>query len=242
MTKDLTVIILAYNEEPNIEAAIESVIMAVKDVVDNYEIIVMNDGSLDRTGELAQAKANKNPKIQVVHNEKNLGYGAAYRKGLALATKTYVTTFSGDNDMSAGSLKDLIAAMGSSDVVCSYYKDQQCRPWARRFISATLVMFINLLFGLRLKYYNGSSITRLKAVRAMNLRSVGMAVNSECLVKLLKSGASYREVGFNFIGRKGGKSTAVSLKSLCQVMMTLCILIDDIYLRRKYSSGKIQTA
>ncbi len=231
MSNDISIIVLAFNEEKNIESAIDNVIQAIKPCVSDYEILVVNDGSRDTTGTLTEAKAKENPKVKVIHNEVNRGYGYSYRRALALASKTYATTFSGDNDMTAESLQNLLAAMGTADVICNYYdpKTNQ-RGLLRKMLSKSFAFFINTLFGLHLKYTNGSCLCLVETLRQLALKSDGLAINTEILVKLLKSGCSYKEVPLDHIGRHSGKSTALTLRSLKMVLRTISILIKDVYL------------
>lgn len=227
--RDVTVVIPAYNEEKNIEAAIDSVVGAVCGVADDYEIIVVNDGSRDRTGDLAEEKAKRNPKINVLHNEENYGYGYAFSRGVREATKSYVTGFPGDNDASSDSLRRMILEIKDEDLLLSYMANTGARPLWRRFVSRAFVIFMNLLFGLRLRYYNGLIISRRHVIQSTPIKSTGLATIAEFIVRALKNGHSYREVAFEHTGRKGGASTALRFSNIKSVVRTILILITDIY-------------
>jgi glycosyltransferase involved in cell wall biosynthesis len=213
--KDISVIIPAYNEEGNIAAAITSVIAAVREMVDDYEIIVVDDGSADATGRLAEQEARDNPRVKVLRNPRNKGFGCAYRHGLAAASKTYVGVFPGDNDMSALSLRDIIREIGAADVITSYMRSGQKRSLFRRCLSGIFVRLMNGLFGLRLKYYNGSFMSKTAL--------------AECLVKLIKAGYSYKEVCFEHKGRAHHCSKALRWKSVWQTGKFMVMLLMDVY-------------
>ncbi len=231
MRKNVSVVIPAYNEEKNIEAAIESVVAAIRDVVDDYEVIVVDDGSVDSTRAIANAKAQSNSKIKVIFHDTNQGYGRALYKGIQSAAKDYISAFPGDNDATAVSLKNLILEMGSADVIISYMYDMKHRSLLRRGISRSFTFFMNCLFGLKLKYYNGIFLFKRTTVQSFTIKSTGLVAIAEYTVRMIKAGCSYKQVPFDHTGRKTGKSTALILKSLKSVLATLWILVDDIYLR-----------
>ncbi|MDO8675215.1 MAG: glycosyltransferase family 2 protein [Candidatus Omnitrophota bacterium] len=225
----VTIIIPAYKEEGNIEAAIDSAVAAAQGAGTDYEIIVVDDGSPDRTGEFARLRAESNPGIRVALNATNEGFGYSFARGVKMASKDYVTVFPGDNDMAMSSLKDLIASRGSSDLVISYMQKTKHRSLFRRAVSRSFVGMMNMLFGLRLQYYNGAFICKTQLLRSIPIKSTGLAALAECLVRLLKKGTPYRTVYFEHAGRRHEQSKAFRFKSIRAVAKTIGILIKDIY-------------
>ena len=229
MNNSVTVVIPAFREEGNIEAAIDNVLRVLQSVTQDYEIIVVDDGSPDKTGDFARLKAQVNPSIRVAHNVTNQGFGYSFARGVKMASKEFITVFPGDNDMSAQSLKDLLEARGSADLVISYMQKNNKRSIFRRMVSGLFVFIMNLLFGLRLKYYNGAFICRASLLKAIPIKSTGLAALAECIVRLLKQGASWKAIYFEHVGRQHEKSKAFNLKSINAVAKTLWILWIDIY-------------
>ena len=225
----VTIIIPAYKEEGNIEAAIDSAVAAARGAGTDYEIIVVDDGSPDRTGEFARLKAQSDPGIRVALNATNEGFGYSFARGVKMASKDYVTVFPGDNDMAMSSLKDLIASRGSADLVISYMQKTEHRSLFRRAVSRSFVGMMNMLFGLRLRYYNGAFICRTELLRSIPIKSTGLAALAECLVRFLKKGTPYRTVYFEHAGRRHEQSKAFRFKSIRAVAKTIGILIKDIY-------------
>ena len=232
----VTIIIPAYKEQGNIEAAIDSAVSAAQGAGTDYEIIVVDDGSPDRTGEFARLKAQSDPGIRVAVNATNEGFGYSFARGVKMASKDYVTVFPGDNDMAAGSLKDLIASRGSADLVISYMQKTDRRSLLRRMVSRSFVGMMNMLFGLRLQYYNGAFICKTQLLRSIPIKSTGLAALAECLVRLLKKGTPYRTVYFEHVGRRHERSKAFHFKSIKGVAKTIGILIKDIYLPTRNSA------
>jgi dolichol-phosphate mannosyltransferase len=232
----VTVIVPAYNEEANIEAALDSIQGALARVAD-WEIIVIDDGSRDRTGEVARLRAKKDPRIRVFTHPVNSGFGTVFQSGLRLASKEYLTIFPGDNDMSGDSLCDIIKARGQADLIISYVGGGHTRSLFRRTVSATYVGILNLLFGLRLRYYNGPFIYKTSLVRGITIRSTGMSVLSECLVRLIKKGYSYKAIPIVHTGRRASESKAISVRSLIAVAKAIAALVRDIYFPPKKTPG-----
>lgn len=227
--KSVSVVIPAFREEENIEAAIENAVAAVSSVVADYEIIVVDDGSPDKTGEFARIKAEANPNIRVAVNASNQGFGYSFARGVKMTTKDFVTVFPGDNDMAAQSLKDLVLARGQADIVISYMKKTDRRSYLRRFLSWMFVGLMNIIFGLKLKYYNGAFICRRDLLQSIPIKSTGLAALAECIIRLLRAGRSYKTIYFEHIGRKHDRSKALNFKSIKAVITTIVVLTRDIY-------------
>lgn len=229
MNNGITIVIPAFREEENIEAAIDSALRVAQSVTQDYEIIVIDDGSPDKTGDFARLKALSDPNIRVFMNVSNEGFGYSFARGVKMASKEFVTVFPGDNDMSALSLKDLLEARGSAELIISYMQKTTKRSLFRRFVSKSFVVFMNMLFGLKLKYYNGAFICRTSLLQAIPIKSTGLAALAECIVRLLKRGVTWRVIYFEHVGRRYEKSKAFNLKSINAVLTTIWILWRDIY-------------
>jgi len=234
VAKSITVVIPAFNEEANVADAIHTVQEAFRGYSDDYEILVVNDGSRDRTGEITEAQAKKDPRVRVVHNEQNSGHAYTLNRGYKSAAKEFVTVFPGDNEISAMYLRTFLQEMGQADLIISYMVSMKNRPVYRRILSNSFVIVLNILFGLRLKCYNGATLYRTKDLRTLDIKSShGMTILAECLIRLIKSGATYKEVPFDFIGRKGGCSRALRFKNFIECFKVIGILMRDVYFLRK---------
>lgn len=227
--QSVSVVIPAYNEEGNIQAAIGSVVCAVGPLVDSYQIIVVDDGSQDATRKAALQSAQSNPRVMVVSNEGNKGFGYSYARGVRLAEMEYVTVFPGDNDMAGESLAKLVKEIGDTDLVISYMSKTNKRSLFRRVVSRMFVCVMNSLFRLKLEYYNGAFICRTQVLKTIPIKSVGLATLAECLVRMIKAGYSYKTIYFEHTGRKSDRSKAFKLKNVGAVIHTIGILIKDIY-------------
>jgi glycosyltransferase involved in cell wall biosynthesis len=226
----VSIVIPAFKEEGNIEAAIDNAVMVAQGLALDYELIVIDDGSTDKTAEYARLKANQNDRIRVASNATNQGFGYSFSRGVKMAVKEYVTVFPGDNDMAANSLRDLLQAMGSAPLVVSYMKPTNKRSLFRRLVSKAFVVLMNTLFGLNLKYYNGAFICKRDLLQTIDIKSTGLAALAECLVRLINRGIAYRWIYFEHAGRRFEQSKAFNVKSIQAVLTTIIFLVRDIYL------------
>ncbi len=228
----LTVVVPAFNEEKNLEFTVRGLLYVLneKDLKD-YEIIIFNDYSSDKTGIIADQLALKNKRIRVIHNDKNMGFGYNYKKGVEEALGAYIMIIPGDNEIISSSFGYLIDSIGRADMVLSYIDNAEERSWFRRVISFLFVKVLNVLFSLNLKYYNGISIYPVNLVRKSMPTTFGFAFASEIAIKFLKAGATYVEVPM-FV-RPTNKTSAFRLKNVISVIKTIIVLFWDINIKKE---------
>ncbi len=231
MTNEVTVIISAFNEEKNLEQAVEDVVAAVGKEMPQFEIIIVDDGSTDNTARIAAKMAKKYKNLRVVRNSQNLGLGRSFAKAITFVKTPYLTVFPGDNDMAASSLVPLLKKRKEADLVTSYMKTDRYRSLGRRIVSKGYVFMMNRLFGLHLRYYNGSFVARTSALRSLTLRSTGLDIYAETKVRMIKKGYTYKEIPFEHTGRKHGKSKALTIKSIFRTIRNTFILYNDVVYR-----------
>ena len=237
----LSVIIPALNEEGNLAAAVRTVLDAIGNRFADYELLIFDDGSTDQTGRIADELAAGNPHIRVIHNGRNMGFGYNYNRGVQVARMEYVTLFPGDNEIPGDAIKTILAAVGSTDIVVPYISTPAVRTWSRRLISAAFVGLVNLLFGLRLRYFNGPCVHRRALLLSVPMKTHGFAYMAAILVRLIRSGRSYIEVPMPLQARQHGRSKAFRPKNILSVINTLLELFWEVRIseRHKYS-GAVQ--
>lgn len=243
MAPTLSVIIPALNEAGNLDAAVSTILEAIGDRFADYELLIFDDGSTDRTGVIADRLAAVNPHIRVIHNPRNMGFGYNYTRGVELARMEFVTMFPGDNEVTSAAIQTILSAVGSADVVVPYVATPTVRPLSRRIISATFVALVNFLFGLRMRHYNGPCVHRRSLLLTVPMQTHGFAYMAAILVRLIRSGHGYVEVPMALQERLHGRSKAFRLKNIVSVLTTLARLFWEVRIkeRRKYR-GPVQNA
>lgn len=233
MSCRISVFIPAYNEQDNIEATVNELRTAIRTRGLEYEIIIVNDGSVDGTREIAEALSRTDSGIRLINNPKNLGFAGTFRVGVQAARFEYVGWIPGDNGFPAASLERWLAPIGEADLVQTFLLNTEVRYIGRRVVSRAYTKTMNALFGLELKYYNGIQIYRREAIQSVSTHSDGFALQSEILVKLLAMGNTYIEVGLNMQERLAGQSKAVKLKNILDVIRTVIRLFLEIKLLQR---------
>lgn len=232
MIQSMSFVVPAFNEERNIAATVETILGAIGKEWPDYEIVMVNDGSGDGTGAVMAALAAANPRIRVVHNRVNLNLGGAYKRGLEAATKDFVMMVPGDNGFDIDSLRAVLRGVGTADILIPYVTNTAIRSPFRSLASRSFTRFINALFGLKVRYYNGPVVHRTELLRTISIRTNGFAYQAEALVKMLAKGCSYAECPVRIQDRAVGRSSAMKLKNQVAILMTILRLLAALGPRR----------
>jgi len=233
MKKRISILVPALNEEGNLENTIREIEKGARGNVDNYEIFIVDDGSSDKTGKIADRLAKNNKKITALHNKKSRGMGYSYLKGQKLAKYEYYMYIPGDNQFPGKALTKMLKKLGQADIVIPYVTNMNIRPLPRQIVSHTFTLIVNLLFGLHVKYFNGTVIHKTELLKKVpQKKNSGHAYQAEILVRLIKSGATYVEVGYEMVEREAGETAAFKLSNVKNVFMVILSLFWELQIKR----------
>ncbi len=213
----LSVIVPALNEELNLEGTIKNIQETAPLHFEDWEILIFDDGSTDATGKIAERLAKAEPRIRVIHHEAPKNIGGCYKEGILLATKPFLIMIPGDNECGSEVMNKIFSLAGTADMIIPYTSNHEVRPWGRQVLSQLFVTWINWIGSQKLKYYNGAVLHRTDLLRSIPIQTDGFGYQAEILLKLLRRGYSYREVGIEITYRPFGKSKAVTPTSLLKM-------------------------
>jgi glycosyltransferase involved in cell wall biosynthesis len=235
----ISVVIAALNEEANIRASVRTVVNAVKECGDiPPDIIIVNDGSTDQTGPIADQLAQEFPFIRVVHHETNLGQGASILDGLRLAKFDLLTMFPGDNEISFFTVKNLVKHRNEADYVLAMLINVEYRSQARIQLSSIFSHIYRTTFGLAIRNINAPALWPVAKLREMNLRAQRYSLHSEINAKLLRQPITFLEVD-GYMNPAVVKSSALRFKNLFEVMRAYLRVCFEIFVtKRARYSGK----
>jgi glycosyltransferase involved in cell wall biosynthesis len=220
--RSLSIVIPAYNEAENIIPTLSNVAAAIESLPLDAEILVIDDGSRDETSARVTAQRHRFPAVRLLINERNLGFGATYRRGVDAASRSYIVMVHGDNAWSAETLRELFSRTGDADIVIGYTRDMwRVRPLGRTILSKVFTALVNVITGHRLRYYNGLQIHRADLLKTLAIQSTGYGFQAEVLVKALRGGRSFIEVPMDLREREQGESKAFRWKNAVDVVQTL---------------------
>ena len=239
MSLSLSVIVPALNEEGNLEATVRAVTAALGERFSPWEVLIFDDGSRDGTVEIADALAARDSQVRAIHNSTTRGLGYSYWTGVGLARYEYVVLIPGDNEFPQESISRLLCWVGTAEIVVPHTANFRSRPWSRRLVSWGFTATLNLLFGLRLRYYNGTVVHRRENLLGLPPPAHGFAYQAEALVRLVKAGHSYIEVGTPIQKREHGSSKLFAWRNLLSVARALFHLFLEVRVweRNKYQRG-----
>jgi len=223
--RSLSVIVPAYCEAGNIVGTLENVSAALAGLSIDAEVIVVDDGSTDGTGALVRDNAHRFPAVKLLVNERNMGFGWTYRRGVAAATRDHIVMVHGDNAWGADTLREFFSHVGEADVIIGYTRDMwKSRTWRRAAISKAFTRVVNLITGRRLQYYNGLQIHKAAVLKSLTIQSSGYGFQAEVLVKCLRRTRTFIEVPMDLMEREQGDSKAFRVKNAVDVLRTLTLL------------------
>ena len=203
----LSVFFPAYNEEGNIPALTKTTVGVLEEMGADYEIIIVNDGSTDRTGKVAERLAGIYPGVRVIHHENNLGYGAALKTGFTNAKNDYIFYTDGDSQYDVRDMRKFVALVGLSDVVigCRYQKQYTLY---RKITSFTYDLIVQVFFGLPYRDVNCSfKLFPKRFIEQISIDSVKLFVDAELLIKAQRLDQIITEVGVTHYPRETGAVT-----------------------------------
>jgi glycosyltransferase involved in cell wall biosynthesis len=201
----------AHNEEANLGALVAEALLELPKLAGEFEIVIVNDGSRDRTREIADELAASHPGvIRVVHHATNQGYGAALRTGFRAARHDPVAYTDGDRQFKLADLGRLTARLAGADHpdVVVGYRIRRADPIVRT-LYARLYRLANLLFyGLRVRDVDcACKLFRRDALAGIRVESGGAFFSAELLIKLRRRGRRVVEVGVPHYPRTAGSPT-----------------------------------
>lgn len=209
--KDITLSVFfpAYYDEKNIEKVVESAVRVLEDIqLKDYEITIIEDGSPDRTGEVADKLASKYTKVQAIHHETNKGYGATLYEGFMSAKLDYVFYTDGDNQFDLNELKKFVAMVPYSDIVVGYRKKKQYSTY-RKITSLVYNYVLRWLF--EIDYVDidcAFKLIKRDLFDKITVNTKDAFIDAEIMIKAHLLGYTSTEIGVKHLPRIDGISTA----------------------------------
>lgn len=231
--RQLSIVLPAYNEEDNIERQVEAVDAVCRDLrFDDWEILVVDDGSRDRTRAVCEALQERYPKLKVLVHEVNRGYAQALRTGFTSATKPIVFYTDADNQFDVREIKNLLPAIDDYDLVCGF-RIYRFDPFSRLVLSWGYNLLVRLLFRIRVRDVDCAfKLFRREIFDRIHIESRKFFVDTEILAKASKLGLKMTEIGVRHYPRVAGEST-VRPSHVVSTLGEIVSMWTDIHVRGK---------
>ena len=203
----LSVVLPCFNEEGNLEAMVRGALVAAAQVTEDYEVLIVDDGSTDHTAEIGAALAEGHPRVRFVMHLTNRGYGAAVRTGIAACRMPYVLLTDADLQFDLGELESFLPRLGEADVVVGY-RLRRNDPPSRRLAASGWNWLVRMLYGLPFRDVDCAfKLFPRELLQHLELHSSGAVFSTELLVRACESGAGVSEVGVHHFKRVSGRAS-----------------------------------
>jgi len=209
--KEITVFFPCYNEENNITGLVEQTVQILNEIAEDYQIIIVNDGSTDQTAEVAEELSARFENVELINHANNKGYGVALKTGFLNSKKDLVFYTDGDNQFDINELPKLIPLSKKYDIVSGYRIKRQ-DPFIRKINAGIYNIVLFLLFGLNIRDVDCAfKLYKRELFEKIDLISDGALIDAEILIKAKKLGYSIGQTGVNHYPRTAGEQTGANV-------------------------------
>jgi len=230
----ISVFFPCYNEQDNITRTVEQALGVLEKLNIDFEIIIVDDGSSDCTGRIAEEIAGRNSRVKIVHHQRNLGYGAALKSGFKAATKELVFYTDGDGQFDISELPPLLPLMKQYDIVSCYRLNRQDNL-LRKINGWSWTKLTCLLFGMKIKDIDCAfKLYKRGIFDNIKLSSSGALIDAEILARAVRKGCRIAQKGVHHYPRAAGVQTGANLRVILRAFKELFMLYNRI---RKENSG-----
>lgn len=221
--KTVSLVIPAYNEEDVIEETVSIFSDDLQRLTDQHEIIIVNDGSSDRTAEIAERLSRVNPNIKVIHNPKNLGSGKSLLAGFKECRYDFVVTDFADRPFDVKELENILSIFDDRpiDFVVVVRKNRSANPAYRKITSFVNYLLIRLLFNAKIGDFQFVQIYKRKIIEDVDVRSTRTFVPPELIMRLLDRGYKVYEYETDFLPRTRGRPKCGSPRIIMKTLFEM---------------------
>ena len=221
----ISVFFPAFNDEKTIGVLVSQALDLLPTLTEDYEVLVINDGSADSTQEVLEELARGSANLKLVRHERNLGYGAALRSGFIHASKELVFYTDGDGQYDVREIANLLPLMTSNLHVVNGYKIRRSDAAHRKLAGAIYNRMARLFFQLPIRDVDCDfRLIKRSALRSIDLTVSGGAVCVELVYKLRRSGCTFAEIPVHHYPRAHGRSQFFKPRHVARTARDLCMM------------------
>lgn len=217
----LSVVLPAFNEQYNLRATVEAARRMLPGVAEEWEIIIVNDGSGDATGRICDSLADQFPQVRALHHPGNKGYGAALKSGIIAARYAWIFFSDSDGQFDFAEISRLLDHAAANDIVAGYRRKRNDPPY-RALNAAGWNMLVRFSLGVHIRDIDCAfKLFRRKVFEKVRIESVGAMVNTEIFSQATRLGMRIREVEVTHHPRIHGQPTGAKLRVIAKAFREL---------------------
>jgi glycosyltransferase involved in cell wall biosynthesis len=226
---DISLFFPVYRDERTVRRVTEKALAVLRDVAERYEVIIIDDGSPDHAGEIADELAAEHPEVSVIHHPKNQGYGMAIRSGLRAARYEWICFTDGDDEYDVNDLRKLIVLRDFYDLVITF---RYVKVYAgdRQFISWVYNLALRTLFRTHYRDIStGLRLIRKTLAEQIDCQSTSPFIGAEITIKSMLKGYRVGEVGIQTFPREFGRGASVTLPNIVATIRDMTFVYRTIF-------------
>jgi hypothetical protein len=217
----LSVCLPAYNEQANILDTVDAACAVLPEFVQDFEVVVVDDGSHDETGDIVARYGEHEPRVRLVRHEHNGGYGAAVTTGLRAARGEMIMFMDSDGQFSLLDLPRLLSRVDRCDAVIGY-RQQRADSCHRLLMGWGWTQLVGLVLGVRVRDLDCAfKLFRQETVERLRLTATGAAINAEIMVQCVRSGLRIEQTPVHHYPRYHGAPTGAALRVITKAFWDL---------------------
>lgn len=226
---ELSIFFPFWNEEANIEEVITRAISEADKLAAKWEILMIDDGSVDKTLDIAKKLSNNDERLRVISHHPNRGYGSSLREGFTNSNYEFIAFTDGDGQFDISEMEKFVIAIQNADIVIGFRKRRK-DPFVRHLLMNLLKVWDYLLFHFHFKDIDcGFKMFRRSALESiMPLRSEGAMITTEILSKATIKKLKIKQVGVEHYPRLHGKPTGANIPVVVRAVLESFILWWDL--------------
>jgi glycosyltransferase involved in cell wall biosynthesis len=228
----LSLVFPAFNEAENLPLLLESALSIGEGLGLPFEIVIVDDGSKDRSAELLAEWCERDPRIRAVHHAANRGYGAALRSGLREAVGELVFFSDADLQFDLAEIRYLLEHAEEFEIVAGYRAPRR-DPWLRRAIARVWGGLVRVLFDLPVRDIDCAfKVFRRDVLDAIPIESIGAFVNTEILARARAAGFRIKQIPVSHRRRRQGRQSGAHPRVIARALIELSQLYSELHPRR----------
>jgi glycosyltransferase involved in cell wall biosynthesis len=207
---EVTFFVACYNEAPRIRGALEVIRTAAEELKIGYEVIVVDDGSIDGSAEVVEGYAREHEEMKIIiqRNKENRGLARSFVDAAFLGRGRYYRLVCGDNVEDKETMTQILHQRAKADIILPYYPDLPGKSVMRKLISRLYTFVIDLIGGYKIQYYNGCALYQRYHVMRWAPYDYGFGFQANLITTLLEEKATWKEIPVEgrHVVKEGGRS------------------------------------
>lgn len=227
---ELSVVVLAYNEEASLEATVHRILDVMKGLEVTYEVVIVEDGSTDSTRQIAESLAEQHDTVRVVFHDHNQGSGMAIRSGVENSRGEKIIYVPADGQFNVAEIKRFLIASELADIVIGARLERSDYTVFRLLSSRVFLLLVRTLFGTTFRDVNWVHLWHRRVFEECYLRSTGVFLLEEIIVRATRKRFSFVEIESDYRPRQGGQATGGNPVTIAKTIRDMLNLRLELWL------------